>query len=216
MSIALYDASLVTGQQLTVHFGDGQAESLALPRWHGAARGADDSLLGAIDGPALDIGCGPGRLVAALAVRGVPALGIDVAPAAVRLTRRAGGRAMLRSVFDHVPGAGTWSFAVLADGNIGIGGDPERLLRRTAELVAQGGRVLVELDRPGSGVRLRQAQLRDGFGATGAWFPWASVGVDAVEPVAASAGLGLVTTWSACDDDVDGGSRRWFAELARD
>ena len=215
MSIALYDRSLTSGRDLTVHFGDGQAASLGLSRWHGAARGADASLLDAIDGPALDIGCGPGRIVAALAARGCPALGIDVAPAAVRLARRAGGRALLRSVFGHVPGAGTWAFAVLADGNIGIGGDPERLLRRTAELVRPDGRVLLELDQPGSGLRLRQAQLRDDRGATGRWFPWASVGVEALDKLATGAGLVVVETWSAHDDEDDGGGRRWFAALAR-
>ena len=71
MSIALYDRSLTSGRNLTVHFGDGQAASLGLSRWHGAARGADASLLDAIDGPALDIGCGPGRIVAALVDRNV-------------------------------------------------------------------------------------------------------------------------------------------------
>lgn len=215
MSIALYDDSLVSGRGLTVHFGDGQATTLGLARWHGAARGADASLLDAIDGPALDIGCGPGRIVAALAARGCPALGIDVAPAAVRLARRAGGRALLRSVFDHVPGAGSWAFAVLADGNIGIGGNPERLLRRTAELVCDNGLVLVELDAPGSGLRLRQAQLRDDSGAVGRWFPWAAVGVDALDELAGGAGLAVVRSWSAHDDEVDGGGRRWFAALGR-
>ncbi len=215
MSIALYDHSLTSGLDLTVHYADGQAVSLGVARWRGAARGADASLLDLIDGPALDIGCGPGRIVAALAARGCPALGIDVAPAAVRLARRAGGRALLRSVFGHVPGAGTWAFAVLADGNIGIGGDPGRLLRRTAELVRPDGRVLLELDQPGSGLRLRQAQLRDDRGTTGRWFPWASVGVEALEKLATGVGLVVVESWSAHDDEDDGGGRRWFASLAR-
>ena len=44
------------------------------------------------------------------------------------------------------------------DGNVGIGGDPARLVRRCAALLAAGGHLLVELDGPGrtSGtVRLR-------------------------------------------------------------
>ena len=35
-----------------------------------------------------------------------------------------------RDVFDPLPGEGRWETALLADGNIGIGGDPVALLRR--------------------------------------------------------------------------------------
>ncbi|MCA1720551.1 MAG: class I SAM-dependent methyltransferase [Actinobacteria bacterium] len=182
-----------------------------LARWSGPARGADDSLLARVTGPALDIGCGPGRLVAALAARGVPALGIDIAPAAVGLTRRAGGRALQLSVFDEVPDAGRWGCAVLADGNIGIGGDPVRLLRRSAELLAAGGQVLVELAAPRSGSRAVQVRLEDADGNAGAWFPWAHVAADALAPLALQAGLRVVEAW--CEPAV-GDPLRWFAALA--
>ena len=51
-----------------------------------------------------------------------------------------------RDVFARVPGEGRWSHVLLADGNIGIGGDPLRLLERAAGLLAAGGTVLVETD----------------------------------------------------------------------
>ena len=213
MSVAVYEDSLRTGRSVLVRYADGTAVPLDVARWQGVARGADASLLDRVSGAALDIGCGPGRLVSALAARGVFALGIDIAPEAVDLTRRAGGRALQRSVFDEVPYAGRWVSAVLADGNIGIGGDPVRLLRRTAELLAPDGRLLVELDRPGTGVRLERVRLEDADGRPGAWFKWAHVAADALAPLAAQAGLALMDEWSMPDPPVDD-SARWFAELA--
>ena len=47
-------------------------------------------------GPTLDIGCGPGRLVAALTALRVPALGVDVSAEAVRQARRRGRRCTAR------------------------------------------------------------------------------------------------------------------------
>ena len=94
------------------------------------------------------MGSGPGRLTIALAERGIPALGIDVAPAAVRLTRTSGALALPRDVFGRVPGTGRWMTVLLADGSIGIGGDPVVLLRRIAELLAPAGQALVEIQPP--------------------------------------------------------------------
>ncbi len=105
----------------------------------------DRSLLDRCRGPALDVGSGPGRLTVALAERGVPVLGIDIRPGAVAAARSAGALVMLRDVFGRVPGAGRWMTVLLADGTIGIGGDPAALLRRAGELLAPQGRALVEL-----------------------------------------------------------------------
>lgn len=212
MSLAVYDTGLSSGQGLLAHYRSGGSAALDLDRWHGPARGADETLLARAAGYTLDVGCGPGRLVAALTARGVPTLGIDIAPAAVGLTRRAGGRALRLSVFDRVPGAGAWECAVLADGNIGIGGDPVRLLARLRELLAPGGRLLVELDPPGTGLRLDEVRLEGSDGRLGEWFAWAHVAADAVPAVAADAGLAVRSRWSA--RDVPGvGRTRWFAEL---
>lgn len=89
----------------------------------------------ALRGTVLDVGCGPGRLVAELAARGRPALGIDVSEAAVAHTARLGGQALRRSVFEPLPGEGRWDTALLLDGNVGIGGDPAALLHRMAQLL---------------------------------------------------------------------------------
>ncbi|WP_239310239.1 methyltransferase domain-containing protein, partial [Frankia sp. Cj3] len=90
-----------------------------MDQWRGGLIPGDASLLRRCDGPTLDVGCGPGRLTVALTTRGVPVLGIDVAPFAVRLARRAGAAALCRDVFGRVPGERRWSALLLADGNIG-------------------------------------------------------------------------------------------------
>ncbi|NUT32654.1 MAG: methyltransferase domain-containing protein, partial [Hamadaea sp.] len=173
--------------------------------WQRLDRG-DLGLLLRCGGPTLDVGCGPGRLVAALAAAGLPALGIDVSPTAVRLARRRGGDAVCADVFGAVPEPGRWRHALLADGNIGIGGDPARLLRRCAELVHAGGTILVEADPPGVRGWAGAAVLHDGERAS-APFPWALVGADELAPLAAACGLTMTETWSE--------EGRWFACLAR-
>jgi len=87
----------------------------------------------------IDIGCGPGRLVAEITARGIPALGIDVSPEAVRQTRVRGALALRRDIFGSIPGEGRWEHALLADGNIGIGGDPVRLLKRLCAVLGPAG-----------------------------------------------------------------------------
>lgn len=184
----------------------GSATTLAADRWLGAPTREEQALLDRCVAPVLDAGCGPGRLVAALTDRGVPALGVDIAPGAVRLTRARGGPALLVSVFSPLPLTGRWGTVLLVDGNVGIGGDPTGLLCRVAELLRPAGRLLVELDPPGSPTSTFKARLeRDG--CLGPEFPWARVGVDGVGRVAAPSGLAPVDVWSA------GG--RWFGRLDR-
>ena len=109
---------------------DGQLLALDTSRWHREPTPVERRLLGTLPGPVLDVGCGPGRLVVGLARLGCPALGVDTAPAAVHLARRRGASVLQRSVFDPLPGERRWRGILLVDGNIGIGGDPVRLLRR--------------------------------------------------------------------------------------
>ena len=175
-------------------------------RWLGPLTVEDDAVLARAVPPVLDVGCGPGRHVLALAQRGVVALGIDITPAAVELARRRGAPVLARSVFDRVPGAGRWACALLLDGNLGIGGDPSALLERVASLLAPGGTVLVEVDPPGTPTGAEVARFEIG-GVEGPWFAWTSVGADEVSAPAGAAGLVVEHVWPSGD--------RWFGALRR-
>jgi SAM-dependent methyltransferase len=195
MSVTAYRPSVVEvftsalqGRPCRVWTADGDTGLLPVRRWLQDAGTGDEELLGLCVGPTVDIGCGPGRLAHALARRGRPVLGIDVVPEAVRLSRGRGVAALLRDVFDPVPGEGRWGTALLADGNIGIGGDPVALLERAGQLVARDGRVVVELAPPGTGVQTRHVRLETDLGLSDD-FPWTLVGTDAIAAVAGAAGL---------------------------
>ena len=202
---ALYTDRPTTGWYVCDEDGRRHALRPALERWCGRVDAVDLALLARAEGPVLDVGCGPGRLVVELARRGQSALGVDVAAAAVRLTTHAGGAAIRRSVFDPLPGEGRWGAVLLVDGNVGIGGDPVALLARCRALAAPDGRVLVELEAPGTGCSTVRTRLERAGEAT-PWCDWAHVGVDAVAAPAACAGLRVQESWGAGD--------RWFASLS--
>jgi SAM-dependent methyltransferase len=183
---------------------DGSALPARAHRWFEPLTVEDDAVLGRAVGPVLDIGCGPGRHVLALAERGVVALGIDITPAALDLARRRGAPVLARSVFDRVPGAGRWSSALLLDGNLGIGARPEMLLERVASLLAPGGRVLVELEPPGT-TRRPEVVRFDIDSVEGPWFAWTAVAADELSAPAAAAGLLVEDVWPGGD--------RWFGSL---
>lgn len=191
-------------EPLVARGADGRVRPLAIDRWVGPVTDVDERALRRASGPVLDVGCGPGRHVGALARRGVLAVGVDVCPDAIRLARRRGAVVLERSIFDRLPGAGEWGCALLLDGNIGIGGRPVPLLRRLAVLLRPCGEVLVELERPGSGLRPIKVRLEHGD-AVSAWFDWARVAVDAIDQPATEAGFSVAERWR------DG--ERWFALL---
>jgi glycosyltransferase A (GT-A) superfamily protein (DUF2064 family)/SAM-dependent methyltransferase len=141
---ALWESMTRTPLPLRLDLDGGGTLALDIARYCDPPDAADELLLDRCTGPTLDIGCGPGRLAAEPAHRGVPSLGVDVAPVAILLARCAGATALRRSVFDPLPGEGRWAHALLIDGNIGIGGDPGALLDRISSLLAPMGGLVVE------------------------------------------------------------------------
>ena len=197
-------AALLTGNGVAVVGGDGDARTLPVGRWLGAADASDIAVLAHCRGRTLDIGCGPGRMSAHLASLGLPVAGLDVVPAAVAQTQARGVPAWEGDVFAPVPREGSWETALLADGNIGIGGDPVRLLRRVGSLVLPGGRVVADLAAYGVGVRRTSLWIRTEHQHSRP-FPWAEVGADAIAAVAEPAGLAV--------SEVHEYAGRWFAVL---
>ncbi|MET9887800.1 class I SAM-dependent methyltransferase [Streptomyces sp. NPDC006430] len=192
-----YADALRAGQgPLYLRRSDGWLLPLEVERWCAEPDAADATVLARCRGPVLDIGCGPGRLVAALAARGHPALGVDVTPEAVARTVRSGGSALCRSVFDPLPSEGRWGTVLLIDGNIGIGGDPAALLRRAARLAAPAGSLLVEVAAADVDERV-EVHVDDGHGRRGVPFPWARLGARALRAEAAGAGWPRAVTWRA-------------------
>ncbi len=194
------------GADCVVHGFEDFPHRLPMSRWNRAADSSDAALLSFCEGPTLDIGCGPGRMSAHLAQRGVGVLGIDIVPEAVASTRARGASALHRDVFDLLPGEGAWTCALLADGNIGIGGDPVQLLRRVAALLAPGGRVVADLAPPGTALETRSVTLECG-GAFSQPFDWSILGPEAIRDVAAAAGLRVGSL-----HEYDG---RWFVVLVK-
>jgi SAM-dependent methyltransferase len=172
--------------------------SVDVSRWCADADAADLTMLRGVSGPVLDVGCGPGRMVRAALDLGLPTLGVDVSAAAVRLAHRSGLPVLHRSIFEPLPHAG-WSTILLADGNIGIGGDPAALLVRCAELLAGDGAIVVEVSPDPTASRRYRAQVRDAAGRVSEEFPWAEVGIDALDAPASAAGLVVAQSWSAGD-----------------
>ncbi|MFF0345737.1 DUF2064 domain-containing protein [Kribbella sp. NPDC004875] len=168
-----------------------------LDRWQAPADEVDRLALSRCEGPVLDIGCGPGRIVTALAERGIPALGVDVSPRAVSLTTSRGAAALHRPVQDRLPGEGRWGSVLLMDGNIGIGGAPVDLLRRCAELVRPDGIVLVEVDPDDELDDSAPIVLRSSTGRHSSPLPWARVGARALIAHARTARLHPTEDWRA-------------------
>jgi len=193
-----YAQALRTGQgPLFLRRSDGWLLLLELERWCAAADAADLEVLRRCEGAVLDVGCGPGRLVAALGARGRRVLGIDVSEAAVARTVALGGQALRRSVFETVPGEGRWGTALLVDGNVGIGGDPPALLDRMSQLLAPGGLLIAEtVTDPDIDERV-QVRVTDARGATGNPFPWARLGSPALLRHAARSDWAPVDQWAA-------------------
>ena len=195
-AVSAYDEAF-TGKVTHVVDHVGRTRPFEVAQWSSAPDWVDRELfVEPCDAATIDIGCGPGRLVAEIVARQVPAMGIDVSSEAIRQTRGRGALALRRDVFGVIPGQGRWAYALLADGNLGIGGDPVRLLARLRQVLTADGTVIAEVAAAGTGLVHEHRRLRV-EGRLSAHFEWAVVGLDAINEIAAKAGLRVVETRSA-------------------
>ena len=192
---------------ITFRTDGGLTLPLAPDRWHGEPSALERLLLATVSSPVLDVGCGPGRLVGDLSRRGIPALGLEPLADPARLARERGATVLQRSIFDRVPCHGRWGTILLVDGNIGIGGDPTRLLARCADLMASHGTIVVEVEPPGVATGRHRARIEDGDRRS-PWFAWAVVGADGIDEIAEQAGLRVASLATSEHEP------RWFARLA--
>ncbi len=178
---------------------------LPVDRWWAEPSPVEHEILTEALPAALDVGCGPGRHTTALERRGIAAVGVDTSAEAVRAARARGAAVLQASIFDDVPGAGWWGTALLLDGNIGIGGDPESLMARLRDLLRPAGRALVEVEAPGVASARLSVRAESENGASAEWFPWAQVGADDLLDLADATGYEVARRWT--------GEGRWFARL---
>ncbi|NQU38232.1 MAG: DUF2064 domain-containing protein [Actinobacteria bacterium] len=192
----VYDSALRFGETLHMAVADGRRVELNVHRWRSQPDHADHSLMQRCQGATLDIGCGPGRLTVELTRRGLPSLGVDVTKTAVEMARQAGADAVCGSVFDPLPNEGQWDTVLLADGNLGISGDPQKLLARIRELLKPGGRLLIE-PTAHEADEVIPVQLANGSAARSAVFYWAHLGPQAARRRALEAGFHHTESWTA-------------------
>jgi SAM-dependent methyltransferase len=113
-----------------------------LPEWPPIERW----LLRSVRPPALDLGCGAGRVALVLQERGMRVLAIDQSPRAVRVARRRGVReARVMDLFDLRLPPNRFRTVLLFGNNFGMFGTPSRMrqiLRQLHGLTADGARII--------------------------------------------------------------------------
>lgn len=142
-------------------FGDSAAYYLApYPAWLACER----RVVAFVDGPALDLGCGAGRVALHLQERGVEVVGVDRSPGALAVARRRGLKAahLAEAGRDPLP-PGRFRTAVLLGNNLGIAGTVAgtvRLLAQLRERLGSQGRIVFSTIDPRSRLRDRLYQRR--------------------------------------------------------
>ena len=166
-------------------------------RWATGADDVDKLVVSRCRPPVLDVGCGPGRMVQALNEAGVAALGVDMSAEAVRATRARGALAVRARLADRLPAEGRWGTVLLMDGNIGIGGDVDAVLRRCRELLTAGGRVVAEVDGSPTRSDTRRVRLTEAATGRSADLDWTRMGTEPVKALASRLDLLLTEEWAA-------------------
>ena len=109
-----------------------------------------DAVLSRSPSTALDIGCGEGWLVRAMASHGIDAIGIDVVPALVDRAKQAGGGTFRVSSYEQLVATEPETRVDVAIANFSLIGKEsvERLLLGIPALLAPGGAFIVQTLHP--------------------------------------------------------------------
>jgi SAM-dependent methyltransferase len=166
-------------------------------RWSDHADEVDQLVVSRCRGPVLDLGCGPGRMVQALAEAGIPALGVDMSAVAVWGTRSRGALAIQAKLADRLPAEGRWETVLLMDGNIGIDGNIGALLERCRSLLLPGGTIIVEIDPRPDWHQTRRVRLTAQTSGFSAELIWTRTGAATVRRQARPLDLLVDEEWSA-------------------
>ncbi len=105
-AIKVHGRALSDGGLLRQRDDSGSVTPFLVHVWTSQEAPGDAELLVRCRGPGARCGVRAGDLAAALMARGVPALGVDIAPSAVALARLRGVPALARSVYERLPGDG--------------------------------------------------------------------------------------------------------------
>lgn len=208
-ALELYDAAIASaarggGTTLLLHISQNNVVQVRYSEWCADHRAGDEELLNRCAGATLDIGCGPGRLITALQERRILSLGVDVSAEAIKQSRIRGALVLHGDVFRRIPAHGRWGTILLADGNVGIGGNPDALLTRCRSLLSAGGIVLAELSAPHV-PSFRGTVRLEADGVLSEPFPWAGVNAIDIKELAEASSFEISKVWTAAD--------RWFVEL---
>ena len=117
---------------------------------------------------AIDLGCGEGWLVRAMAGAGIDALGVDAVPELVEQARRSGGGRFVAMDYAQVAAGGLDARAEVVVCNFSLlGGESvDRLLRAVPALLHDGGTLLIQTLHPWTACG--DAPYRDGW-RDGSW-----------------------------------------------
>ncbi len=168
---------------------------------------AEAAVLHRLHGHVLDVGCGAGRHLLALASRGFRVTGIDRSPLAVSLCRERGAEDVIEGdVMEVALPEKNFDTAILFGNNIGIGGTPGGVIRLLARLrrAVRGNLVMISIDvtrtRRRKHLKYQQENRAAGrspgamvmrleYGdSTGQWFSWLHPGPVELQVLAAAAG----------------------------
>ena len=137
-----------------------------------------DAVLGRAPASVLDIGCGEGWLVRALAARGIRGIGVDVVPKLIAAARRAGGGDFRVAAYEDIGDvvAGVAVDVVVANFSLLGKESVEDVVRRAPAWLAAGGALVIQTLHPL--VAGGDAPYEDGWRAGS----WAGFGAEFSDP----------------------------------